>query len=115
MDNKIDEDLADNCQFWIGQILFVNKDYQNAINEFSQVLDYDNSNELILFANGSIINSPIYRKSLNDSLSFHYSNINWISSKISAAYGSAMIASLSKDKVVIKVQDIIKGDYLVSC
>ena len=83
--------------------------------DLNQMLDYDNSNELILFANGSIINSPIYRKSLNDSLSFHYSNINWISSKISAAYGSAMIASLSKDKVVIKVQDIIKGDYLVSC
>ena len=82
--------------------------------DLNQMLDYNDSNELILFANGSIINSSIYRKSLNDALSFNYSNINWISSKISAAYGSAMIASLSKDKVVIKVQDIIKGDYLVS-
>ena len=67
-----------------------------------------------LFGNGSVIHSPIYRKSLNDSLSFHFSNVSWIFSDVSTAYGSAMIAALSKDKISINIKDIIKGDYLVS-
>ena len=45
LDYNIDEDLADNCQFWIGQIFFSNKKYSDAINEFKQVLKYDNSNK----------------------------------------------------------------------
>ena len=70
--------------------------------------------DLLLFGNGSIMHSPIYRKSLNDSLSFHFSNINWVFSDISAAYGGAMIAALSKDKISINIKNIIKGKYLVS-
>ena len=79
-----------------------------------EMLDYKNTNELVLFGNGSVIKSPIYRKSLNDSLSFNYSKINWIFSKLSPAYGAAMIAALSKDKISIKTKDILDGDYLVS-
>ena len=78
------------------------------------MLDYKQSKNIVLFGNGSIINSSIYRKSLNDSLSFYFKNINWVFSEISAAYGSAMIAALSKDKISINIKDIIKGDYLVS-
>ena len=45
LDHNIGKDLADNCQFWIGQIFFSNKKYSDAINEFKQVLKYDNSNK----------------------------------------------------------------------
>jgi len=79
-----------------------------------QMLDYKDSDNLVLFGNGSVINSPIYRSSLNDALSFHYPEINWIFSKISASYGSAMIAAFSKDKISINVKDILKGAYLAS-
>ena len=80
-----------------------------------ELLDYDQSNELLLFGNGSIIKSDLFRASLNDALSFNYSKINWFFSKLSSAYGSAIIAALSKDKNNIKIKDILKGDYLVSC
>jgi len=82
--------------------------------DLHEMSEYDKSNEIILFGNGSVINSSIYRKSLNDALSFHYSKVNWFFSKISPAYGAAMISALSKDKISIKIKDIIKGDYLVS-
>jgi N-acetylglucosamine kinase-like BadF-type ATPase len=78
------------------------------------MLDYEKTHDLVLFGNGSVIKSPIYRKSINDSLSFQFKNISWVFSDISAAYGSAIIAAISKDKVLINVKDIIKGDYLVS-
>ena len=43
--SNISNDLADNCQFWIGQIYFLKNDYQNAIKEFGYVLKYKNSNK----------------------------------------------------------------------
>ena len=45
LEKNIDESLADNCQFWIGQILFSKKDYINAIEEFKKVLIYNDSNK----------------------------------------------------------------------
>ena len=54
-------------------------------------LDYELTNELNLFGNGSVIKSDIFRKSLNDSLSFNYSKINWFFSKLSSAYGLSLI------------------------
>ena len=45
LDNDISDDLADNCQFWIAQILFVKNSYKLAIEEFNKVLNYDNSNK----------------------------------------------------------------------
>ena len=83
--------------------------------DLNQLVDYKHSNDLILFGNGSVLQSPIYRKSLNDALAFHFPKVNWILSDISAAYGPAMLAALSKDNNKITVQQIIKGDYLVSC
>lgn len=43
---QISNDLADNCQFWIGQIYFMKNDYELAIEEFMKVLKYDKSNKL---------------------------------------------------------------------
>jgi len=77
-------------------------------------LDYKSNDELILFCNGSVIKSDIYRKFLKDALMFDYPKINWIFSKLSSSYGSAITAALSKDQIKIKVKDILKGDYLVS-
>ena len=45
LDNNISNDLADNCQFWIGQIYFLQNNYLSAINEFNKVLDYKNNNK----------------------------------------------------------------------
>ena len=81
----------------------------------NQLLDYRINNDLVLFGNGSVIRSNLYRKSLNDALSFQFPKINWILSDISSAYGSAMLAALSKDNNKITVKQILKGDYLVSC
>ena len=87
---------------------------ENIITLFEK-LDYKQSNELLLFGNGSIVKSKLFRSSLNDALSFNYSKVNWFFSKLSSAYGSAIIAALSKDKNQILIKDILKGDYLVSC
>lgn len=45
LDNKISNDLADNCQFWIGQIYFLQNDFLAAINEFKKVKNYKNNNK----------------------------------------------------------------------
>ncbi len=45
IEKKIAKDLADNCQFWIGQIYFSKKEYLNAIKEFEKVLKYEDSNK----------------------------------------------------------------------
>jgi len=45
LESNISKDLADNCQFWIGQILFSKEDYLNAIAEFNKVLKYKDSNK----------------------------------------------------------------------
>jgi tol-pal system protein YbgF len=45
LENNISKDLADNCQFWIGQIFFSKKEYLNAIEEFNKVLKYKDSNK----------------------------------------------------------------------
>ena len=47
LNNEVDNNLADNCQFWIGQIHFLKSDYDSSINEFIKVLAYENSNKKI--------------------------------------------------------------------
>ena len=73
-----------------------------------------NKNNVILAGNGSVIKNDFYRKSLNDALQFDIKDLHWIFSDISAAYGAGMIAALSKDKILIDIKNIIKGEYLVS-
>ena len=45
LNNNIDKDLADNCQFWIAQIFFSKNNFSKALDEFSKVLEYSNSNK----------------------------------------------------------------------
>ena len=47
LNNGIDDNLADNCQFWIGQIYFLKNDYDSSIKEFVKVLAYESSNKKI--------------------------------------------------------------------
>ena len=75
-------------------------------------INYDQSN-LILSGNGSIISNNYYRSSLNDELRFHFPELKWTFSKISAAYGSAILAGRVKN-IEIKISDILKGDIIVS-
>ena len=47
LNNGIDDNLADNCQFWIGQMHFLKSDYDSSIKEFVKVLAYESSNKKI--------------------------------------------------------------------
>ena len=108
-------EISDHNDIALGILQEATYNVAEYIIDLNQLVDYKHSNDLILFGNGSVLQSPIYRKSLNDALAFHFPKVNWILSDISAAYGSAMLAALSKDNNKITVQQIIKGDYLVSC
>ena len=107
-------EISDNNEVALSIIQEATFNIADYIIDLNSMLDYDKTKDLLLFGNGSVIHSPIYRKSLNDSLSFHFPNISWIFSDVSAAYGAAMIAALSKDKISIDIKNIIKGEYLVS-
>ena len=82
--------------------------------DLNSLLEYNHSDDIVLFGNGSIIKSKEFRKSLNDSLSFNFKNISWIFSDLSASYGSAILSAISKDNHNILIKNILKGDYLVS-
>jgi TolA-binding protein len=45
LDKGIEENLADNCEYWIGECHFAQKDYNHAINSFQKVLTLDSSNK----------------------------------------------------------------------
>ena len=68
-------------------------------------LEYSNSN-LLLSANGSVIKDEFYRKLLNDSLQFDFSNLNWVISDLSPAYGAGLL-SAQFNSISLSVKDII--------
>ena len=49
--------------------------------------------KILLSINGSIIENNFYRKLLEDSLMFDFSEIKWITSILSPAYGAGLIAA----------------------
>ena len=75
-------------------------------------LDYKENN-IVLAGNGSVIRNDFFRKSLNDELQFNFSEIKWIFSSISPAYGAGILAARLHD-VTVSVSDILKGDLFVS-
>ena len=80
--------------------------------ELIDKLGYE-SDEIILAANGSIMKNKFFRKALNDALQFDFSKINWIVSKVSPAYGAAILAAKYKN-INLKISDIIKGSNFES-
>ena len=71
-----------------------------------------NENEITIYGNGSLLRNMFFRKLVNQSLKFNFKNVRWIFSRISSAYGSALIAAKSKG-IEIQAEDIIEnGDFL---
>ena len=75
--------------------------------ELADKLGYQ-SKDLVLAANGSIIKNQFFRKALNDALQFNFNRINWIISKLSPAYGAAILAAKYKN-INLQTSEIIKG------
>jgi TolA-binding protein len=46
-DKGIEEDLADNCEYWIGECRYAKREYREAINAFQKVLALETSNKKI--------------------------------------------------------------------
>ena len=73
--------------------------------ELLDELNYKSKN-LILAINGSVIKNKFFRQSLHDTLQFNFKKIKWITSRISPAYGAAILAAKYKN-INIKLSDII--------
>ena len=53
-----------------------------------------------------LIKNKFFRQSLHDTLQFNFKKIKWITSRISPAYGAAILAAKYKN-INIKLSDII--------
>jgi TolA-binding protein len=47
LDKGIDIDLADNCEYWIGECSYAKREYREAIKAFQKVLTIESSNKII--------------------------------------------------------------------
>jgi TolA-binding protein len=45
LEKGIEEDLADNCEYWMGECYFARREYRKAINQFQKVLTIESSNK----------------------------------------------------------------------
>ena len=84
----------------------------NYIESIVDRINYSSKN-IVLAGNGSVIRNDYYRKSVNDELSFLFSDIKWTFSKISSAYGASIMAGKLYD-MDVKVSDILKGKILAA-
>ena len=73
----------------------------------SERLELITSNDLIIAINGSIIKNNFYRQLLEESLEFEFKKIHWVSSPISSAYGSGLIAA-NYNNMNISAKEIIE-------
>lgn len=44
-DKGIEEDLADNCEYWVGECRYAKREYREAISAFQKVLAFETSNK----------------------------------------------------------------------
>ena len=63
---------------------------------------------IVLAGNGSIINSNFYRKLLNESLEFNFSEVLWTFSSIPASYGACILSARVNNKH-LPIDKLIKG------
>ena len=82
------------------------------IEALAEKLNYS-SDSIVLAGNGSVIRNDYYRKSVNDELSFLFSDIKWTFSKISSAYGASIMVGKLYD-MDVKISDILKGEALAA-
>jgi len=79
-------------------------EYIKSIAEKMEILNSD----VMLSINGSIIKNNFYRNLLEESLQYDFNKIHWISSVLSPAYGSGILAGRYKN-INISLTDITKG------
>ncbi len=76
--------------------------------ELVRKAEYKEKN-IVLGGNGSLCMNELFRQTLNDALSFDFNKISWLFSKISPAYGAAMLAAklidvdIALEKIVGKI------------
>ena len=73
----------------------------------SERLELITSHDIIIAINGSVIKNNFYRQLLEESLQFEFTNIHWVSSPISSAYGAGLIAATYKN-MNISAKEIIE-------
>jgi TolA-binding protein len=80
-DKGIEEDLADNCEYWIGECKYAKHEYREAINAFQKVLALETSNKKIdaYFMTGKsyeLIGDMTKARWAYEELNTHYSDNN---------------------------------------
>ena len=70
------------------------------------------ANELIIIANGGVLNNSFYRDSLEDAISFDFNNLKWLFPTISTAYYPGLL-SCKIIGIDIKVEDILKENPIL--
>ena len=73
----------------------------------SERLELITSHDIIIAINGSVIKNNFYRQLLEESLQFEFTNIHWVSSPISSAYGAGLIAA-TYNNMNISAKEIIE-------
>ena len=66
------------------------------------------NDELILIANGGVMNNTFFRKSLSDALSFDFTNIKWLFPTISSAYYPGLLSAKMLG-MKVSINDIIEN------
>ena len=66
------------------------------------------NDELILIANGGVMNNSFFRKSLSDSLSFDFTSIKWLFPTISSAYYPGLLSAKMLG-MKVSINDIIEN------
>ena len=84
----------------------------NYITSLTDKLNYSENN-IVLAGNGSVIRNDYFRASINDELRFQFSDIKWIFSAISPAYGAGLLAARLYN-IDVSIIDILKGDTLAA-
>lgn len=89
----------------LGIILEATREAAEYIIEIKELMDYNNS-ELILCANGGLLENKFFRQHIVKALQFDFNSVTWALSKISPAYGAALIAA-ELHEIPLLLQDII--------
>ena len=66
------------------------------------------NDDLILIANGSIMNNEFFRKSLSDALIFDFSSIRWLFPNISSAYYPGLLSAKMLG-LKVSINDLIEN------
>jgi len=89
----------------LGIILEATREAAEYIIQIKELINYSDS-ELILCGNGGLLENKFFRQHIVKALQFDFSSVAWALSKISPAYGSALIAS-ELHEIPLLLKDIV--------